>query len=79
LKANPDVEVQRLRDKYRARVRILLESERSRVWERVSARLQGFDGYQKKTSRVIPLVQLVRVQLSPHPPRRTRELLRNAH
>lgn len=61
LKASPDVEVQWFADKYRARAEILPEPERSRVWERVVAAMPGFADYQKKTSRVIPVVQLVRV------------------
>ena len=60
LKANPDVEVQWFADKYRARANILPEPERTRVWERVVAAMPGFGDYQKKTSRVIPVVQLVR-------------------
>ena len=61
LKVNPDVEVQWYADKYRARAEILPEPERSRVWERVVAAMPGFGDYQKKTSRVIPVIQLVRV------------------
>lgn len=61
LKANPDVEVQWFADKYRARAEILPEPERSQVWERVVAAMPGFGDYQKKTTRVIPIVQLVRV------------------
>lgn len=60
LKANPDVEVQWYADKYRARAEILPEPERSRVWERVVAAMPGFGDYQKKTSRVIPVIKLVR-------------------
>lgn len=61
LKANPDVEVQWYADKYRARAEILPEPERSAVWARVVAAMPGFGDYQKKTSRVIPVIQLVRV------------------
>ena len=61
LKANPDVEVQWFADKYRARAEILPEPERSQVWERVVAAMPGFGDYQKKTTRVIPVVQLVRL------------------
>jgi deazaflavin-dependent oxidoreductase (nitroreductase family) len=60
LKANPDVEVQLLADKYRARARILPEPERGEVWKRVLAAMPAFADYQKKTSRVIPIVELVR-------------------
>jgi F420H(2)-dependent quinone reductase len=60
LKANPDVEVQWFADKYRAHARILPEPERGQVWQRVVAAMPGFADYQKKTSRVIPVVELVR-------------------
>jgi len=60
LKAHPDVEVQWYADKYKARADILPEPERSQVWDRVVAAMPGFADYQKKTSRVIPIVQLVR-------------------
>jgi deazaflavin-dependent oxidoreductase (nitroreductase family) len=62
LKADPNVEVQRFADKYKAKARILPEPERTRVWQRVVAAMPGFSDYQKKTSRVIPVVQLERVQ-----------------
>lgn len=61
LKADPNVEVQYFADKYRARARILPEPERTQVWEQVVASMPGFGEYQKKTSRVIPVVQLQRV------------------
>ena len=61
LKANPDVEVQWYADKYKARANILSEPERTHVWERVVAAMPGFGDYQKKTSRVIPVIELVRV------------------
>jgi F420H(2)-dependent quinone reductase len=60
LKADPNVEVQWFADKYKARARILLEPERSQVWQRVVAAMPGFGDYQKKTSRVIPVVELER-------------------
>jgi deazaflavin-dependent oxidoreductase (nitroreductase family) len=60
LKANPDVGVQLLADKYRARARVLPEPERSEVWNRIVTAMPGFGEYQKKTKRVIPVVQLIR-------------------
>lgn len=60
LKADPNVEVQWYADKLKARAIILPEPERSQVWGRVVAAMPGFADYQKKTTRVIPIVQLVR-------------------
>jgi deazaflavin-dependent oxidoreductase (nitroreductase family) len=60
LKADPNVEVQWYADKFKARAVILPEPERSQVWARVVAAMPGFGDYQKKTTRVIPIVQLVR-------------------
>jgi deazaflavin-dependent oxidoreductase (nitroreductase family) len=60
LKANPDVEVQNGADRYKARATVLPEPERTQVWQRVVAALPGFAEYQKKTSRVIPIVRLTR-------------------
>lgn len=61
LKADPNVRVQWFADNYRARARILPEPERSQVWERIVAKMPGFGEYQKKTSRIIPVIQLERV------------------
>lgn len=62
LKANPDVEAQIGSDRWKARATILEEPERTAVWQRVVAAMPGFADYQKKTSRVIPVVKLSRVQ-----------------
>jgi deazaflavin-dependent oxidoreductase (nitroreductase family) len=60
MKANPDVEVQRGPARWRAKARVLPEPERTQVWQRVVATLPGFSEYQQKTSRVIPVVELVK-------------------
>jgi deazaflavin-dependent oxidoreductase (nitroreductase family) len=60
LKSNPDVEVQNGPDRYKARATVLEEPERTHVWERVVAVMPNFAEYQKKTSRVIPVVKLTR-------------------
>jgi deazaflavin-dependent oxidoreductase (nitroreductase family) len=61
LKANPDVEVQSGADRYKARAIVLPEPERTEIWQHVTAKMPGFADYQKKTSRVIPVVRLARV------------------
>lgn len=60
LVANPEVEVQRGADRYRARAIVLEEPDRTQVWQRVTAAMPGFADYQRKTSRVIPVVRLAR-------------------
>jgi deazaflavin-dependent oxidoreductase (nitroreductase family) len=61
LKANPNVEVQLLAEQYKARATVLPEPERTQVWQRVVVAMPGFAEYQKKTSRVIPVVELARI------------------
>jgi deazaflavin-dependent oxidoreductase (nitroreductase family) len=61
LKANPDdVEAQIGSDRWKARAKILEEPERTQVWQRIVATMPNFADYQKKTSRVIPVVKLSR-------------------
>jgi len=60
LEANPAVTVQLGRDRWPARARILEGEERTALWERICADMPNFAAYQNKTSRVIPVVELVR-------------------
>lgn len=60
LSADPQVEVQLRGDKYRARAVVLPSAERDAVWQRLVTAMPGFGEYQKKTSRVIPVVRLDR-------------------
>lgn len=60
LAANPDVEVQRGSDRYKARAVVLGEPERTQIWQRLTQQMPGFADYQRKTSRVIPVVKLAR-------------------
>jgi len=60
LEANPDVEVQVGPETWRARAEVLPDNERARVWPRIVAAMPNFGEYQTKTSRVIPVVHLVR-------------------
>jgi deazaflavin-dependent oxidoreductase (nitroreductase family) len=55
-----EVEVQRGADTYTARAVVLPDAERAQVWPQVKARYPNFGEYEKKTSRQIPVVQLVR-------------------
>jgi deazaflavin-dependent oxidoreductase (nitroreductase family) len=60
LEANPQVEVQLGSDRWRARAQVLPPEERARIWPRITAAMPNFGEYQKKTSRVIPVVHLAR-------------------
>jgi deazaflavin-dependent oxidoreductase (nitroreductase family) len=61
LRANPAVGVQSGADKWRARAEVVPEGpERDRLWKGITTEMPGFADYQKKTTRVIPVVKLVR-------------------
>ena len=58
LRANPDTTVQVGRRRIPVRARVATEDERSRLWPNVVATYGGYQGYQDRTSREIPLVIL---------------------
>jgi deazaflavin-dependent oxidoreductase (nitroreductase family) len=61
LTADPDVTVQRGPDTWRARAEVVPEgAERDRLWKGVTEQMPNFGEYQKKTTRVIPVVHLVK-------------------
>jgi deazaflavin-dependent oxidoreductase (nitroreductase family) len=64
LLANPEVHVEAATDggieEYDAIAVPLPEPERTEFYAEVAARAPGFGEYQKKTSRTIPLVELIR-------------------
>jgi len=60
LRANPDVGVQLGPNQWRARAVPVDGEERDRLWKRITAAMPDFAKYQEKTSRVIPVVRLVR-------------------
>jgi F420H(2)-dependent quinone reductase len=60
LEANPDVEVQLGPEHWRSRAEILPPERRAEIWPRITAKYPNFGEYQKKTSRVIPVVRLPR-------------------
>ena len=66
LLANPDVGVQLGADKWRARAITVEEgAERDRLWKGIVEKMPNFGEYQKKTTRVIPVVRLVRQATAP--------------
>lgn len=62
LVANPDVEVVMRGSTRQLRARIAEGTERTRLWEELTARHSNYAGYQRKTQRQIPVVVL-----EPHP------------
>jgi len=61
LRVKPDVDVQLGADKWQARAEIVPEGpERDRLWKAITSELPTFAAYQEKTTRVIPVVKLVR-------------------
>jgi len=60
LVANPDVTVEVGTDKYAARAVVITGPERDELFERQMADAEQFRTYQTNTTRVIPVVELVR-------------------
>ena len=56
--ANPDVEVVMNGSTRKMRARIAESDERTRLWEALTAKHANYAGYQRKTSRQIPVVVL---------------------
>jgi deazaflavin-dependent oxidoreductase (nitroreductase family) len=61
LQANPEVEVQVLADRFRARARDATQEERPAMWREMVSHWPAYDSYQQKTSREIPVVVLERI------------------
>lgn len=60
LEADPEVEVQVLGDRFRARARTASAEERDRMWEQMTGYWPDYDAYQARTEREIPVVVLER-------------------
>jgi deazaflavin-dependent oxidoreductase (nitroreductase family) len=58
LAANPDVEVVMDGSSRQMRARVTEGDERTRLWETLTAKHANYAGYQRKTSRQIPVVML---------------------
>jgi deazaflavin-dependent oxidoreductase (nitroreductase family) len=61
LREHPEVEVQVLGDRFRARARTATAEERPRLWREMVSHWPDYDKYQTKTSREIPVVVLERI------------------
>ena len=58
LKANPETTVQIGSEKRPVRARVATDEERKRLWPKVVDVYSGYEGYQQRTDRKIPLVVL---------------------
>ncbi len=58
LKANPETTVQIGTETRPVRARVARDDERDRLWKLMVGVYSGYDGYQKRTERQIPLVIL---------------------
>ena len=62
LLANPEVGLQIKGDRLRARARVAVGEERSRLWNSMAEIYPPYDRYQKRTVREIPVVVLEPIQ-----------------
>jgi len=60
LLANPEVEVEVGREKFRALATVAREPERTELYAKMAAAMPAFAQYQSKTNRVIPVITLTR-------------------
>jgi F420H(2)-dependent quinone reductase len=58
LRANPDVSIQVRTERKAVHARIASPEERARLWPKVVAAYRGYEGYQRRTEREIPIVVL---------------------
>ncbi len=61
LEADPEVVVQVLDDRFRARARTATPEEKPEMWREMTGHWPAYDDYQRKTDREIPVVVLERV------------------
>jgi deazaflavin-dependent oxidoreductase (nitroreductase family) len=61
LRANPDAHIEIGTDAFDVRARELPADERDAVYPRIVEQAPGFGGYQSKTDRIIPVVELQRI------------------
>ncbi len=60
IEADPEVEVQILGDRFKARARTATPEEKPEMWQRMTQEWADYDEYQKNTDREIPVVVLER-------------------
>lgn len=62
LVANPTVSVEAGTEKFQARAEVVAEPERRRLYDKMVEVSPGFADYERKTTRVIPVIVLTRVK-----------------
>ena len=60
LEADPEVEVQVMADRFKAKARVATPEEKAAMWPTMTKEWPAYDDYQKKTDRPIPIVVLER-------------------
>jgi deazaflavin-dependent oxidoreductase (nitroreductase family) len=60
LEADPEVEVQVMADRFKAKARVATSEEKAEMWPTMTKEWPAYDDYQKKTDRQIPIVVLER-------------------
>ena len=60
LEADPQVEVQVMDDRFKAKARVATPEEKAQMWPTMTKEWPAYDDYQKKTDREIPIVVLER-------------------
>ena len=58
LEADPDVEVQVMADRFKAKARVATPEEKAQMWDTMVAEWPAYNDYQKKTERQIPVFVL---------------------
>ncbi len=66
LMANPNAEVQVGRQRRPVRARLAEEAERARIWQRMASIYPGYDAYQQRVERRIPVVVLEPIASTPY-------------
>ena len=61
LLANPELTIEVGTETHQVHAQVVSEPERTRLYTRMTEMMPGFGDYQKKTTRVIPVVVLTRV------------------
>ena len=61
LQEQPEVDVQVLGDRFRARARTATDEEKPAMWREMTSHWPDYDAYQARSSREIPVVVLERV------------------
>ena len=60
LAAHPEIQVQVMADRFKARARTATSAERAALWKTMAAIWPAYDEYQARTSREIPVVIIER-------------------